>query len=378
MKKGEVVQKEFKVEIPFEYRIGLIAIKVEIDGVEYDFMIDTGAPNVLSTELAQKLQLIPEASLKTSDSQGEHSKLEYVLVDQINIGGISFQNTGAAVANLKASNVISCIKIDGLIGANLMRKAIWEIDYENQKITITNSLSSLDVPDVTKKIPFSQKISGTPQIEIDLSGQKENYVTVDLGSNGDFDMSLSSYKKLLKNNTLTSTTFGYGSKSSGLYGLSKPDTIKYAIVPEMSFGDIELNNKIVSFHEDKSLLAGTNFFKNYRLIFDWFNEELIMIETKEYENTKFNNFGFSPNYHDNEIFIGFLFNQSSAKKAGLKLGDQIIEINGKDYSKVTLDGWCEITEEKFSLEDIDSISIKVSRDGEILTFTLTRSMILTL
>ena len=377
MKKGEVVQQEFKVEIPFEYRLGLIVIEVEIDGTEYDFMLDTGAPNVLSTELAWELQLIPVASFKTSDSQGEHSKLEYVLVDQINIGGISFQNTGAAVADLNASNVIGCIKIDGLIGANLMRKAIWEIDYENQKITITNSLSSLDVPDGGKTIPFNQKVSGTPQIEIDLNGQKEKYITVDLGSNGDFDMSLSTYKKLLKNDTLTSTTFGYGRKSSGLYGLSKPDTTKYAIVPDMSFGDIILNNKIVSFQKDKSSLAGTNFFKNYRLIFDWFNEELIMIETKEYKNTRYDNFGFSPNFSDNKLIIGFLFNQSSADKAGLKLGDQIIGINEKDYREITLDGWCEILNQKLIAEDVSSISITVLRDGENLTFDLTKSMILT-
>jgi C-terminal processing protease CtpA/Prc len=124
-------------------------------------------------------------------------------------------------------------------------------------------------------------------------------------------------------------------------------------------------------------LAGTNFFKNYRLIFDWPNEELIMIETKKYENTRFNNFGFSANFSDDKLIIGFLFNQSSAEKAGLKLGDQIIGINEKDYSEITLDGWCEILNEKLIAEDVDSISITVSREEKNLTFNLTKSMILT-
>ena len=39
---GKVAQQEFKVNIPFEYRLGLMVLKVNIEGEEYDFLLDIG------------------------------------------------------------------------------------------------------------------------------------------------------------------------------------------------------------------------------------------------------------------------------------------------------------------------------------------------
>ncbi|MFM2000210.1 MAG: hypothetical protein RL204_2157, partial [Bacteroidota bacterium] len=50
MKRGTVQQKEFTTTVPFEIRRGLIILKVGIAGEVYDFILDTGAPNVVSTE----------------------------------------------------------------------------------------------------------------------------------------------------------------------------------------------------------------------------------------------------------------------------------------------------------------------------------------
>lgn len=57
LKKGKVAQKKFEVKIPFEYRLGLIVLKVSIAGNKYDFILDTGASNLVSKTLAEKLEL---------------------------------------------------------------------------------------------------------------------------------------------------------------------------------------------------------------------------------------------------------------------------------------------------------------------------------
>ncbi|MFN6083598.1 MAG: hypothetical protein ACK476_01545, partial [Fluviicola sp.] len=41
LKKGSVEQKEFKTEIPFEMRLGLVIIPVTINGKTYEFLVDT-------------------------------------------------------------------------------------------------------------------------------------------------------------------------------------------------------------------------------------------------------------------------------------------------------------------------------------------------
>ena len=52
---GSIKQASFNAEIPFEYRLGLVIIKVELNNQTYDFVFDSGAPNVLSKELAATL-----------------------------------------------------------------------------------------------------------------------------------------------------------------------------------------------------------------------------------------------------------------------------------------------------------------------------------
>ena len=131
---GEVLQKEFKTEIPFEYRRGLIILKVNIEGKQYDFMLDTGAPNVISKELAQQLNYKNKVKRKVGDSQNVQTKLGITKIKKISLGDLDFLNTAAVVSDLSIG-AVGCLGIDGLIGANLMRNAIWKIDYSKQVIT---------------------------------------------------------------------------------------------------------------------------------------------------------------------------------------------------------------------------------------------------
>ena len=372
-KKGEVEQEKFKVVIPFEYRFGLVFLKVEIKGNEYDFVFDTGAPNVLSKKLAEKLNLKSKISGEIGDSQGKSSTLNLLNIDNISIGGIDFLNTGAIIADLSEPNEISCLKMDGIIGANLMKKAIWEIDYENQKITITNSIDSLEIPSDSKKIHFDQSLQGSPYIDLNINGKLIKDILIDLGSNGDFELSNKLLRKLQRQESFPRTTFAYGSKSSGLYGRGSNDTTRFAMVSNITLGEQTLNRQILKFSGNDPKI-GTNFFKNYRVILNWDSEELTMIKINEYDNTKQKIIGFKPIIEGDKIFIGYIHNKSSADNAGLKLGDKIIEVNGKDYSTVCWDCWCEIRENGFESE-LDSISITVLRGEQKLAFDLKRTLV---
>jgi len=77
--KGGSVQKEnFYAEVPFDFSLGLIVVKVKIQGEEYDFMFDTGAPNVLHKELSGQLKHKKLAKRDVGDSQGRKSKQAYL------------------------------------------------------------------------------------------------------------------------------------------------------------------------------------------------------------------------------------------------------------------------------------------------------------
>ena len=376
MKSGEVEQEEFKVNIPFEYNLGMIILKVNISGEEYDFLLDTGAPNVISKELAQKYGLSNIFERKFGDSQGQTSDLGMIKLDEISIGGINFLNTGAAVADLKQSKEVGCLQIDGLIGSNLMRKAVWKFDYENQIITISNSVASLNISESSEKIPFLTHITGTPIIDITLNDVKEKNVIVDLGSNGDIWLSKKTFNKLVDTDPTISRTVSFGSSSSGLYGIGAKDSIQHALISDISFGDVALKNTVVKFSNEALSTIGINYFKNYDLIINWFDKEIIVTKKKEYDNSSLTSYGFSFNNKNDRLIVGGIYTNSSADHAGLKINDIILKIDTKKYGVLTADQWCNIIENGLFNEEKSTITVIVLRQNEELTFHLEKTKLL--
>ena len=365
MKSGEVEQEEFNVKIPFEYRLGLIILKVDIAGKEYDFVLDTGAPNVISKELSKKLDLSNITEQKVGDSQGEESNLGFTTIEKLSISDINFLNTGAVIADLNQSQEVGCLKIDGFIVSNLMRKAIWKFDYQNQIITITNSIESLNIPKSTNKIPFFTELTGTPIIDIQLNDITEKNVTVDLGSNGDISLSRKTFDALMKNNPSIPQTYSFGNSTSGLYGLGKADSTFYLKVPSISFGDISLDSTIVQFTSESASTIGTEFFKNYDLIINWFTKEIILINQTEYNNSTLSSFGFSFSNQENKLTVSEIYENME----DLKVGDQILSLDGTNYKELIPEQWCEIIENEL-LKDKKEISITILRNNKEFIFSL--------
>lgn len=363
---GEVLQKEFKTEIPFEYRSGLIILKVTIDGNQYDFMLDTGAPNVVSKELAQQLNLKTEGKRKVSDSQKASSKLSYSKIKKLSIGNLDFLNTGAIISELSIG-AVGCLELDGLIGANLMKKAIWKIDYPNKVITIANSKDALQLSGTQKIIPFDHPAQGTPRIDIQFNNVLQKNVTYDTGSNRGFSAPKKVLNQLVKADASTPIAYGFGISSYGLYGAGKMDSLYYAKVDNISIGDVSLKDQIVKFKTNESITLGTPFFKNYVTILDWFKKEIILIPQKEVELDK-PDFGFSHNFKDQRLWVSKIMENSDAFKKGIQVGDQILKIGEQDYSTTSLEDWCELMNNGITKDD--EITITILKEGKEKSFAL--------
>lgn len=131
IKAGNVEQKEFKKEIPFVSSDEFILIKVEIEGKQYNFILDTGALNVVSEELAKELDIETISKSNGISSTGKPNEIKLAKLPNVKIGGIDFNNTATAIIDFKKQ--FPCLKIDGLIGSNLMKLAVWEVNNENKK-----------------------------------------------------------------------------------------------------------------------------------------------------------------------------------------------------------------------------------------------------
>lgn len=371
-RKGTVVQTGFHSEIPFEMRLGLVVIQVKIAGKNYNFMVDTGAPNVITPELAAELGLKQVANSSVHDSQGRSDKLGLVEMPEMTIGGISFRETAAVVADLNRSRELACLHVDGFIGANLMKEAAWQFDYVNKKLTLADSAGAFTFPDGAYRIPFVPAGSFTPLIDISYGGIMDCRVTFDTGSNDYFLSSTDVYRKMKTAGAVTREVTSYGTSTSGLYGVGEDDTNHHVLVGETQAGSLRIPGQVVSFSEGKARTVGTRFLQHYRVILNWQAKEIILIPTDDFVNNTFASFGFTPMFDGTSLIVKRIEQGSDADSAGLKLNDMILEINGRSFREMTGTRWCELLYDEETFRTNPGITLLLRRDNQEQTVVLTR------
>ena len=250
-KKGYVKQKEYFVEIPFNYANKHIYIEVVISGKKYNFVFDSGYEvTTIDSNIAKEIQykIIKEVSL--SGSSFADQKVTLVELPNIAIASLDFEETYGLLQDLSFTKKPATQKIDGIIGNNVMRKSKWQIDYVQKVIRISNKIDQFKNLPTAKKIELNNKDWGLGYVAIELNNQKHQFL-FDLGSNGEFTANHSFVKFLKEKDTLLQQekqTFPVG---------------------KIKIGEIELNDKSITLEKRASSLLGNAFFENYLLTIDW-------------------------------------------------------------------------------------------------------------
>lgn len=129
---GRVAQSGFKEVVDFEYVSGWICIKARLNEEEQErrFILDTYSPCLVCEDLLSipGLDVLDAAKDFGSQFEGTPMKPLFPRFSQIRIGRIVFEDIGAMVMSKASGNAVASLLEDGLIGANLMRHCLWQID----------------------------------------------------------------------------------------------------------------------------------------------------------------------------------------------------------------------------------------------------------
>jgi len=211
-------------------------VPVDSENERYDFLLDTGAPTVVSKELADKLNRPILAQQQVADSQQASEGMLFARLASLQVGGITFSDIGVAITDLNASTDITCLEIDGLLGANFLRNAEWKFDYIAQQISFSSSLDSFEIAKGSLEVPLGFTLTKTPVITVQLGKDvKEKRVAVDLGSNGGFSLKKETFVSLQEEIKDLSYTVEYGMTSGGLYNENRLDSTFTVDVSAVSF-----------------------------------------------------------------------------------------------------------------------------------------------
>lgn len=358
---GSVEREEFYGRMTYETAFDLILVPVFIDGQRYRFLFDTGAPMVISEELRDQLELRTVNQGNVSDSQGKRNKLDYVWLDKVTVGGVDFEKTGALVADLKKAPEIHCLQIDGILGANLMKLAVWKI--ENQKKTMflassTDKLNALDNDHI--EIGFKTKITYTPVVDLTINDSTTiKRVTFDTGFGGYLTLGGNYY-----DSTFTVAEKSYGFSSTGLYG-SSFDTV-LDCKANMSIGGFNQSAPIVFSSAKSKNLLGMDFINQFDVTLDW-GANTIELYPSNLKKQTLKSFGLTPKWKDDTLIVGSISEGSLAELDGVKVGDVIVKLNRWDFREPRLYNYCEMMLEIHG-KKVAVMNVEFE-DGRSYTFT---------
>lgn len=333
---GNVSQVNFTSKIPFRYVNKHIFIDVSINGTTYNFLFDSGADfSVIDTNYVKNADFKKIKEVKTSGSSFEKQKTQLIEFSTITISDIQFNKIGAAIMDLSFINDdYPCFNtpVAGVIGATLLRKAIWQINYANREIIISDDLTKINVPGEAFKFEMISKSWGSPLVNVTINGIDKTF-TLDTGSSG---------------NITTGTEFKSELNAVNYVAIAKEDKSKSTYtnyvsrIEQIRISDLNFQNQLISLEKGVSSLVGNEFFENYLTTFDW-KTNTVFLELNNLEKTKtFSDFEilFKPNYSTNKIEINGIYNKELSKN-DFSIGTSILTINEIDVSNLSKHELCE-------------------------------------
>lgn len=137
----EFLEKNFKSknrkEVPIQMSSHLAVVDAFINGKKYSFGIDCGAESNL-IDLRLKDELINNFSnIKTDSLSGANKETVETITGALNlieIGGVKFKKTETCFSNISHLNNNPGLKLDGLLGYDILSKHPILISYKNKKI----------------------------------------------------------------------------------------------------------------------------------------------------------------------------------------------------------------------------------------------------
>ena len=328
IKHGSVAQNEFYDSVQIETQRRLIFLTVNIQGNPYRFLFDSGAPFSVSKTLQDKLSFKLLSRGHIIDSDNNRKEVDWVEVDTIQIGNITFLNQTAFVADLSSNPILKCLNIDGIIGSNLMRHCNWIINQDEDLITMCSTIND-DVINGSTSIPFKTDEQYNIYLEMGFGNTVLQNMQIDYGSNGSITLLNEKFNELLDQGRISHSLIEKGVQQTGIIGNPVEISRQISLTDSLRFEYLGFDNTLVS--TGKSGLVGNKVLARFIVAIDWQNKRLLLRNalSEPYPNRLY---GFNAGYSsENGIYIQSVIDDSEAYLKGIRPNMKVTRIDTLNF-----------------------------------------------
>lgn len=360
LKKGNIKSSNYFEELHFEFEKNKIVIPVEIQGKTYRFLLDTGAPNIISKEVREAIQPEHKVTISTSDANDIRQNLDIVVIESLKLGTVEFENFSTLVYDLNGSDIFKCFGIDGFIGSNMLRHSIIQINAEQKTLILTDNIKRLKL---NKKQSEKLKLLGnqsSPYVWIDLIGEDEGreMVLIDTGMGSLYDLSEDNYNIFKTKKIYNAIGKSEGASSLSLFGEVPIDSQIRVHLPKLVINNFEINNAITHTTKGSHSKIGAELLNHGVMTIDYKNKRFYFNSYNDSLNLD-GDFGFTQTLKNNKLVIGYVWDEDLKTK--ISYGDEILEVNGKKFNT---DDFCDFITKKSALKTSNTITLKVKTEND--------------
>ena len=350
--------QQVKSVIPYRMVGGKMIVDMTINGQVRSFIFDTGGQMALTGELCEELNIPVVDSVKVTDVNGKEVGLPRVFVSSLMTPDERINFSGAPAMKLSTPSPFECFHADGLIGSDLFKDLIVEIDGKAKTITVTSAEKSSTVS-LRKMLLFSGK-GFMPIITLQAGAGNSLVALFDTGCPSFLSLKNRDYENLRSSGAFQVMSEGIGGGSIGVGGMTE-SKISYRVdLPLLSVGPTKFKQVTAETATPPYTLLGVKLLEYGKVTIDyprrrWYFEAY----EQEFDMTS-KHYNVNLQVKDGNLVVATVW---SAMKDVVEVRDKVVKINGKpagkyDFCESIISGIPELNEKKKTKLTI------LTKDGE--------------
>lgn len=365
--------RKHKINIPFELVHNLIIIPVKVnESSTLNFILDSGVKTTIITRLyySDSLNLVTARKV-TLNGLGVGSQLKalHSTGNRIYLKGIEGVNQEVLVLMHDVFDLSTRMgmPVHGIIGYDIFRNFVVKVNYSSQVITLYRPDTYIKKKRKTEEYPLhieGHKAYIYANIKQHNADSLKVKLVLDTGASNTISLYLPSDKRITLPPKVMEAYLGRG--------LSGDINGKIGRIPSISIGRYNLMNLPASYPEEEAIRAalsisnrngnlGSEILSRFDVVIDYPHNRLLLLPNSRYKKPfNYNMAGFeitTPLPGTNVYVVSSVVEGSPACDAGIKPGDQLMDINGQKC---------------FSLSLSDILEIMGSKPGKKLNLSLMR------
>jgi predicted aspartyl protease len=333
--------------LPFRFVNNHIYVDVKLNGRTFSMLVDTGAANVMTPTTARRLGLRPVGDARVWGS-GEFSEAAaFTRVNAMAVGGVQLRNQLFAVVPLEQLSEIEGVPFHGMIGYELFKRFIGEIDYGARTLSLTDT-AVWSPAAASVAVPFV--FNGTvPEVEGDIDGIPASF-DIDTGSR----MSVGLHSPFVLRHGLRAR-FRPSIETVTGWGLGGPSRGTVARVKRLRLGPIAVNDVVVDMsRQTQGVLShavpagniGSGLLRRFTITLDYPRQRIHFApNARTVTPDTYDRSGLWINREGPAFKVVAVVERSPAALAGVAEGDLIVAVDGVRASAIALgelrDRWTE-------------------------------------